>query len=485
MTGLIAQISSYYDVYAPRQLYRILKRPEFYELRIQDSMPDVFWMEKIIVVIDFFQLFGLLWNASNPWPWPYLWLRWTRYFVLGNVDVYSLTSSGAILGQTNNITSSKWGHMSEYMNYASYFAITNGFLYSVLIFTSWLSSHHRSKPSRRYYQIISNYLLVLASILYLPVNLAVFRLYHCESGALGVDSDVSCSSSQYAIYVSICSCLVLPSFIGLPYYIYKLIKHAVIFKYEPADHEKYIQIHELSCILGLQNEYVAEYFPLFSSYKLTAAYYRSNLLLFKALLLILFIFCRTNLVAQATLYLIATVLFMTRYFFVQLPFRCPSTNIIHVVSMLLLLGNTCFAAMNAFGARNAILVASIESYILASMNMTGFVLFTGMVGYCITSPLSLYPPIKTILNIITNEKLLYGVKRWLADLYEAEAIKYKFLLSPTETSDIVGLETSIRDLRRDYTQARALGSIFQNMIGDKLLELHYFHAQHFTHTLRQ
>jgi hypothetical protein len=50
------------------------------------------WIEKIVLIIDFLQIFGLLWITAQPYPWPYLWSIYTQPINVFNLDFFSLTS---------------------------------------------------------------------------------------------------------------------------------------------------------------------------------------------------------------------------------------------------------------------------------------------------------------------------------------------------------------------------------------------------------
>jgi len=56
----------------------------------------LFWEEKIWLLIDWLQLFSIYWQATNPWPWPYLWVQYTRWTVASNLDYFSLSPTGAL-----------------------------------------------------------------------------------------------------------------------------------------------------------------------------------------------------------------------------------------------------------------------------------------------------------------------------------------------------------------------------------------------------
>ena len=37
-----------------------------------------FWSEKAMIVIDYMQIYALIWAMALPWPYPYTWSKFTR-----------------------------------------------------------------------------------------------------------------------------------------------------------------------------------------------------------------------------------------------------------------------------------------------------------------------------------------------------------------------------------------------------------------------
>lgn len=67
-----------------------------------------FWLEKALVLTDGVQLFALMWQLSQPWPWPARWLEATRWVNAFTLDVFSFRATGAAMGSTSQ-PFSLWG----------------------------------------------------------------------------------------------------------------------------------------------------------------------------------------------------------------------------------------------------------------------------------------------------------------------------------------------------------------------------------------
>ena len=48
---------------------------------------SLFWEEKLLMAVEFVQVFGLMRMLSQTWTWPPFWRRWTRWAVLFNLDL--------------------------------------------------------------------------------------------------------------------------------------------------------------------------------------------------------------------------------------------------------------------------------------------------------------------------------------------------------------------------------------------------------------
>jgi hypothetical protein len=89
---------------------------------------------------------------------------------------------------------------------------------------------------------------------------------------------------------------------------------------------------------------------LSSSFRHDRAYYYLNLLFYKFVLLLIFLFSRKNLGLQSALYLILTALFFIKNTVIW-PYRCFSSGLLSLVCNSMLLISTSFGLCNAYGVR--------------------------------------------------------------------------------------------------------------------------------------
>lgn len=422
--------------------------------------------------IDFGQLFALLWVAAQPWPWPYLWVHWTSWTVWLNLDYFSTTKDGALYGQTGNVGISRWGQMDQYLYYGLAFSALPLVTAAPLLLWRQLAPRQQS--------FVKMMVLLVWQLLYLPCGLGVFRLYYCENGGtLSADPAVSCSSSEYYMFAAISTVLVAPLLLGLPVYMYHTTYDLVVYNFRH-DHEKRLQAWEITYGLGLDEYWLSSMAWVVSSFKRCGVYSRTIMLIMKLALLLIFVFVRHNLLTQAGLYLIVTILFCIpalRY----RPFRLPSSNMIMAALIFTLLVATTAAMMNAAGVENATMVASRQAFFLWALFWFGALLIIAVAVWSALVMKDDWPSALTIGRINdSNMRPLVG--KWIAAMAEANFVVSDCLNSVAEIRDLSDFNRVTNLVRSCWLNARSNGSLFEVMLGDVLEKLLIFHKHIFLPT---
>jgi hypothetical protein len=362
--------------------------------------------------------------------------------------------------------------MDNYIEYSLMFMIVPVVIL-VCVAVSRRITRQYGKRNDVYEADIDYWVLFIMQVLYMPVCLAVARLYYCENGVLSVDPSNSCMEGQHLIMSVLGLVCTLPLFIGLPVYIYKCINDVVIFDMA-ADHEKRLQAWELEEIFELDTFWSRSQMWLMSSFTRPGAYFRFNILVFKSYTLFVFLFFRFNAMIQAAMFWIGTVYVF--YVTIKLfPFRVRSSNLIAVVFVGLLLINSTFALCNSFGVENSVMVASVQSVWLLSFNSAGLFLILIVVGLSLTGQFDRWPTSMTLKRINRSSKWPAMVK-WIDCIEEANAINLDVCLCPPETADIMALEEAIRQLRKCWMDASSIGSVFTVILSDNLNKLMITHS---------
>lgn len=455
------------------------------QAQILSFLPVLSWLEKIVLVIDFLQVFGIYWVAAQPWPWPYLWTIYTRPLLYGNIDIFSTFEKGALAGQTSSVLITKWGQMHNYVHYAIVFAGVALLLWLGLLCTSYKMDFY-GKPFAKYQHHLFGGFYVASYLLFLPCSLAVLRLYYCEDGVLSADPSLTCLSMEHLIYGGVSLLSWLPMFVLLPFISYQLVRKNLIY-HNGLDHEKKLQIWEIGYMLQLDDFWLKEHVYLLASFRLNGSYYYFHMLLFKAILVLLFIFVRHDYVLQAGCMLLLTLVFLTMYILVfAFPFRNVSSNGMLMAVFMMWIVNISFGFANSCQVQNAVMVASTETVFLASFHAVGMSI---LVGTCLfvacNSQFVDWPTTNTFLRIYTNPTLLAQVAHWIEILRESKTIALNFLLSAYEIADLPLLEEGIRQIRQCLMKAKQRGSIFEHLLSDQLECMLIIHSHALPFALRK
>lgn len=395
-------------------------------------------------------------------------LVWFAYFVLLSSTSFSLD------GSSSAVDISPWGEMSNYLLYGSLFALPMFLVivgYCFYLEPFYFNEYGTNRTDSKH--VFLKYALTAGHLLYLPTCLAVFRLYYCNptTDKLGCDPSVMCGSNQHIIALAAGTVFMLPLAVGLPIVTYKYIKQSVIYRI-PVDHEKRLQIWEVSFMLGIDNKFVERQLWLTSSFNLSHVYFRFEMLLTKLAALCIFIFARADFGVQGALFWLLFAQFSVRYVSAY-PYRSFSTNIMIKVLCALLLADVTFGLMNATGAQSAMLVASVETVWLLGINGIGALLLLAVVIVSILNPYATAPADTTLRGINDNASnaMIKVYSRWVCLLHNYHRFRNNWYAGTRLNADIIGMEQLIQVLRRHWLIARSKGSLFETLLTEALEDL--------------
>lgn len=477
-----SQGSSYHTVNTatPEQLEDLQK------IAIRTRLPVLCWTEKLILLIDYFQIFTIIWNAAQPYPWPYLWTRFSRPLLYVCLDFFSQTVDGALAGQSSNARISDWGEMEGYLNYALIFSAVAVVL-ALSFYLCLKQPNIYGQDDWKYRSHLLAAVLLCAYVLYLPCSLAVFRIYYCDDDkhVLAVDPSVACWGWLHDIYIIVCTSAIIPLFVGLPVVLFRLARQGIVYQSQ-TDHEKCLQVWEVLYMLELDSFWLDAQLWISSSFRFFGAYLLCHTTVLKAALLLLFIFFRTHLAFQAALMLLAIGVFASYYTFYKYPFRSLSSNLIFGTCLTMHIVNLSFGLANSAGVQSAVTVGSTEYLTLLVYNLSCYFAIFCILAYIAYFPQDTdWPSVRTLSRIYRDPVLLAKVAHWVETMREAHTVKMAFLLAPSEVADVHGLEECIRLMRACWITAKACGSLFEKPLGDQLEELVYIHASRLPHALRR
>jgi len=307
-----------------------------------------FWLEKALVLVDGAQLFALMWQLSQPWPWPARWLEATRWVNAFTLDLFSFRETGAAMGSTSQ-SFSLWGEMDNYWLYALLWALVpwSGVLVLQVVKRVW------TKQGRPDFLTLSvqweNVLMQTLQFLYVPVGLAVLRLVNCDAdGALSVDPrGMRCGSGDHVVAVLLLTCGMGGGFLlGLPWMLRRCIRGSLVHS-RVEKHERFVQGKELEFMLGTSDAYLELNLPLLASFRRHSVEMSVHMCWLKLTLMLVFSVLRSPPPSMANQGLQGSIFFLVvvtmavcrtwRY-----PYRCVSTSYLAILVDWMLVANGIF-----------------------------------------------------------------------------------------------------------------------------------------------
>ncbi|EGZ10255.1 hypothetical protein PHYSODRAFT_318559 [Phytophthora sojae] len=407
-----------------------------------------FWLEKALVLTDGVQLFALMWQLSQPWPWPARWLEATRWVNAFTLDVFSFRATGAAMGSTSQ-PFSLWGEMPNYWLYALVWALVpwSGVLALQMAKRSW------ARQGRSDCLLLSvtweNVLLQIMQFLYVPVGLAVLRLVNCDAdGAVSVDpTGMSCGGPGHVAAVLLVTCGLGGGFlVGLPWMLRRCIRDSMVHT-SVEKHERFVRGKELEFILGTSDSYLELSMPQFASFRRHSVEMPVQMCLSKLALMLDFSVLRSpppsmaNQGIQGSLFVMGVVT-MAVYRTWRYPYRCKSTSYLAILVDWMLVANGVFVLLCANGVRSALTVSTSVTSSLTFLNSC-FLVVIGLVELRDIMLLSLHSERSKTIELLwpTNAQMKeiveFGpqVSSWVNTIHNAQnAILASLLVIPSMRS---------------------------------------------------
>ncbi|KAL4147244.1 hypothetical protein PRNP1_011000 [Phytophthora ramorum] len=315
------------------------------------------WLEKALVLTDGVQLFALMWQLSQPWPWPARWLRATRWTNAFTLDLFSFRATGAAMGSTSQ-SFSLWGEMPHYWLYALLWALVpwSAVLALQVAKVLW------ARRGRSDFLLLSvqweNVLLQMLQFLYVPVGLAVLRLMNCDAdGQVSVDpTGMRCGGPGHIVAVIVVTCGLGGSFlVGLPWMLRRCIRESIVHS-SVEKHERFVEGKELEFLLGTSGTYLELYMPQYASYRRHSVGMPVQMCMLKLALMFVFSILRSpppslaNQGVQGSLFFFALVS-MAVYRTWKYPYRCISTSYLAILVDWMVVANGVFGKSVFFFSR--------------------------------------------------------------------------------------------------------------------------------------
>lgn len=444
------------------------------------------WLEKIWILFDTLQIFGLFWNLCQAWSVPHLYVRWTRFLVWFNLDYFSTTSMGALMGRSNFLNVSKWGQMDGYLEYTIFFVAP---IFAVFVLYKILQlkvSQYGTNSLFTFRMWIDAFLLFMAQLLYVPICLAISRIFICENTAissfLSADPNIQCLNFFHMSSIMICTLAALPLYIGLPIYVYMIAEKSVVYTFTE-DHEIRLIGYEFLYMFDLDNNLIRNHLWNIVSFRRSGAWHRFHVLSIKAILIFLLTVLRSHLYVQSLLCFIVISAFTIKMF-INLPYRLFSSNVVLLTCFSGLCVNFLFGLLNTSELESALTVGSTQSLMLAAINFFVAFIVSIMIAFDVFNPYCKWPA-DVALHKINKGPISIDVKEWISTIKRANVILVDCFQASNLTVDIAGLELVTWDLRQCWLQAKSHSSVFELVISEVLDKLLLMHAQRSPTALRK
>lgn len=323
-------------------------------------------IEKVWLLIDRIQCFGVVWLCSQAWPWPTIWLEWTRWAACSNVDVAVFGKKGAGIGATG-------GGLGR-----SVYGETRGYLVKVALPVVAAAAVSLVMLQRGKWTFVR-----LASFLYAPCGIVLARLFQCEylpasarGGGLrlSVDPTHTCfGRAPFFARIVLAPTIVILSVL-LPRKIWARVEDACEYEADE-DHEYAVEAAEIEHALKIDDcdDYEIGNVWIFSSYRQWATC-RDARIMVKKLLLIACFGCLSKLSRSQGAAIFSITLIFAIPDLARPPFRQTSTNFLFYVTEIAAIATSAYAMLTSWGLRSATVMPKQQSLALFAINGTAGVL---------------------------------------------------------------------------------------------------------------
>jgi hypothetical protein len=426
--------------------YNLIKDESKHPDNLHKSV-SLYWLEKALILLDGAQTYALLWCLSQPWPWPSVWLKWTRFMNGFNIDYFSFTRTGAGMGATRSAIS-VYGEMQNYSLYAAVW----GTVPLLLILAYWGGIQKLKMQFRdlqRFRGQLEGYFLLASHILYTPVGLGIVRLFYCEDLTVACDRSLACLGPVHILTMVYCCSIFGVWTVGLIRYTTKSTHVTTVYE-DAAIHERFICSKECAYVASLNHEWVVLNMWIFTPFKRNGAYTYSFVFVHKLALLLIFALLRSSTSFQSILFFAQMALWRS---YCKGIFRCSSTNWLMTCVQDTLMLNGFFALLKGNNVQNGFTVASAVTQALQYGNTLGAV-FVGLVlilsakNHKRNWPVSMHSTQAILKETQTS--------RWMENMYRAEDFQIEASTMPKELVNIEELELHISRCWHDRAEARLL-----------------------------
>lgn len=298
---------------------------------------NLVWMDVVLLIVDFLQIFALIQSMSLRWVYPERWLRNTYYVFAINIDVWEImkfTNSSVYRSlQDSYLDSSEVGISYQYIIYAwfggvAFLALVYGLLHARMVLVLY-----PQQRARRFMSWVQLVCMLIIHVLSLPLGTALFRAYECEAefSKIYTMNQYECFTTDYWKFGAPALIYIFAVFVVYPaFLIWKTRQEGMTGTSE--GHLSFILMKETEYKLHLNRAWLFDSMWMFSSFKYRGRYYRAVMQIIKLILLIIYAAAFNSIKAQSLLTTIFLLLIFIMAVFVR-PYRLTSCNVFLLFSL--------------------------------------------------------------------------------------------------------------------------------------------------------
>ncbi|XP_006822682.1 uncharacterized protein LOC100373635 [Saccoglossus kowalevskii] len=331
---------------------------------------ELVFSDAILLVLDFLQIYCLIFSIALRWTWPEDWSYHTRFLFLFNLDIWEfikLQLPGVYKPASNYYIPSS----EMLIDYRLYLLAWGSlvFLFILSFICIYISINMKKNPNMLVQLArLKRVYITLCQVLALPFGVAICRLFFCTPyvDLLDVHNEITCWTGIHFAYILPFLAIAIVYYIVFPIWmISKIRPHLVSSKAER--HEGYIQLKETEYAHSLGTLWLVNLYFLFSSFKRFHVYYRPIIHILKGVLLLWYatLFYEKNF--QIGLILVS-LLIVFIIICVRRPFRVTSYNFYIIFNFVCLLIVCFLGLLDSFGSiRSAFLTPTYLIWELAGI----------------------------------------------------------------------------------------------------------------------
>ena len=329
---------------------------------------DVFLM-----IIQYIQTLAVIQSMALRWPWPENWIVSTRFIFLFNLDVWEfmkIESNSTYKSIKSYYTPSDEMPFSYWYIMLAWGAFV--FLATVIFIAVYIFLTRKNNPSLLVQlAYLQRVYIIGAQLISLPLGIVIARLFWCNSlGRADISNDLYCYAGTHWAYIAPSVAVVVLFYILFSYWLIMKIKREIL-AMTSDQHEGYLQLKETEYVHGLDVLWVVAGFHIFSSFKMSGAYFRPAMHLVHLVLLIFYATCANDIFLQAV-FINVLMLVVAIAFIIVRPFRVSAFNIMLIIGYLCLCSNvlvgTMITSFDSFTVQSVWLLPDYTILILIFIN---------------------------------------------------------------------------------------------------------------------